>query len=234
MSEGGVEALEEQARVFSESVDGLLAACFPDAPGMHVTELDDRVRIRPDGQGPQSGGVPLLARGQQLAWLRFHYSCRLDQTEKYLAIDYSNVWIVSSKDRTPLFRFEYAYDSLTKPHAHIQVHGERGTLSHLLSRTRHGKPHDMSALHLPTGGARFRPNLEDVVQFLLQDCQFDAVDGWLDAVHERRAQWRAIQTRAAARAMAAEAAAELRELGYTVTPPPGGDPEPGRKARFAW
>jgi hypothetical protein len=92
----------------------------------------------------------------------------------------------------------------------------------------------MWTLHLPTGGARLRPNLEDVIQFLMAECGFDAMEKWREAVDENRAEWRAIQTRAATRAMAAEAAQELRDLGYGVTPPDAGEPEPGRKARFAW
>ena len=40
----------------------------------------------------------------------------------------------------------------------------------------------MSALQLPTGGARFRPTLEDLIQFLIADCRFDADDSWEAAV----------------------------------------------------
>lgn len=227
-------SLEEQARRFSDKVGHLLRACFPDAPGMIVTELDERVRIHPEGQTPRAGGVPLRANALELAWLRVHYSCRLDHVERYLAVDAASFWVVSTKDRSPLIRFEYKYQSRTAPHAHIQLHGERGALTHLLTRCGHNRAHEMSALHLPTGGPRFRPNLEDVIQFLIDDVGVDAVDGWLDAVHERRAEWRSIQTKAAARAMAHDAAEALREIGYTVTPPPEGEPEPGHKARFAW
>jgi hypothetical protein len=249
VSEGGTELdieawLEAKAREFSDKIGALLAACFPGTPDMRVTPLGKRVRIRPDGQllatddptGDQSerGGVPLHVRGVLLAWLRINYSCRPDSTLEHLAIDSSKLWVVSTKDRSPLFRFEYVYDSRSAPHSHIQVHAERGTLSHLLARTGHNRPHEMSALHLPTGGARFRPDLEDVIQFLIVECGFDNLPDWKAAVDERRAEWRAIQTRAAARALPAEAAEALRKIGYTVTPPSEGDPDPGRNARFAW
>jgi hypothetical protein len=161
-------------------------------------------------------------------------TCRPDSTGKHLAVDGSKFWLVSTKDRSPLIRFEYEYDARTTPHSHIHVHAERGTLSHLLTRTRRDRAHDMSALHLPTGGSRFRPDLEDVVQFLIAECGVDKVAGWKQAVKERRAEWRAIQTRAAVRAMAPVAAEELRVAGYTVIPPEDGEPHLGRKARWAW
>lgn len=107
-------------------------------------------------------------------------------------------------------------------------------LFHISCQRQVTQPHDMGALHLPTGGQRFRPNLEDVIQFLIADCHFDHLDKWKDAVDEARADWRVIQVKAAVRAMAVHAAAELEELGYTVVPPEGGHPAVGTKARFAW
>ena len=92
----------------------------------------------------------------------------------------------------------------------------------------------MGALHLPTGGQRFRPDLEDVIQFLITDCLFDHLDGWKNTVAAARADWRVIQVKATTRAMAVHAVAALEELGYTVTPPEGGHPQVGEKARFAW
>jgi hypothetical protein len=231
--------LEDEARTFADKIGDLLASTLPDAPNMRVSVLGSKLWIRPDGQtldekGRERGGVPLQIKGAPLAWLRVTYSCRPDSMGKYLAVDGSKFWIVSTKDRSPLIRFEYEYEARTTPHSHIHVHAERGTLSHLLTRTQHAKAHDMSALHLPTGGSRFRPDLEDVVQFLITECGVDNVKGWKTAVDERRAEFRVIQARSVARAMAREAAAELRGLGYTVLPPEDGEPELGQKARFAW
>jgi hypothetical protein len=225
---------DDQVHQFAEKISTLLSRSLPGAPQVEITQVGHRARITPAGQTERSGGVPLFANGEIYARLRIDYLCWLDVTRQFLAVDASKIWILAEVDRTPIFRFEYLYDAEWVPHSHIQVHGQRGALSHLLSKTGHKVPHDMSALHLPTGGARFRPDLEDVIQFLIVDCKFDALDGWRDAVDEARAAWRAIQTRAVTRAMAAEAAQQLQSMGYTVTPPAGGHPEPGRKARFAW
>jgi hypothetical protein len=222
------------AQQFADKVGRLLAACLPQAPGMEVKQAGKRVNITPEGQDGKSGGVPLLVHGETLAWLRLTYSCRMDSPQTYLAVDKSSIWVVADVDRTPIFRFDYLYDADWVPHSHIQVHGQRGALSHLLSKTGHRSPHNMGALHLPTGGQRFRPDLEDVVQFLIADCGFDSLDGWRTAVEAARADWRVIQVKAATRAMAVHAAAALEELGYSVIPPAAGHPPVGEKARFAW
>jgi hypothetical protein len=230
----GLPDLTLLAQQFADGIDHLLTECLPQAPCMEVKRVGNRVGINPEGQDRKSGGVPLLVNGGTLAWLRLSYLCRLDLPQTYLAVDRSSIWVVADMDRTPIFRFDYLYDADWVPHSHIQVHGQRGALSHLLSKTGHPAPHDMAALHLPTGGQRFRPGLEDVIQFLIVDCRFDHLDGWKAAVDAARAEWRATQVKAATRAMAVYAAAALEELGYTVIPPEGRHPQPGEKARFAW
>lgn len=228
------ETLLVQATRFGDQVSELLGQSFPQAPVMELTTKGTRASLSPEGQSDKQGGVPLNINGKLHAWLRIDFLCRLDVTAEFLTIDKSKIWIVATVDSTPLFRFEYLYDADWVPHSHIQVHGERGALSHLLSQTGHKRPHNMSALHLPTGGARFRPNLEDVIQFLVVDCKFDALDDWRAAVDARRAEWRKTQTRAACRALPQEAAEQLIKMGYQVTPPPGGHPHPGQKALSAW
>jgi hypothetical protein len=226
--------LVDQAADFGDVISHFLAECFADAPPLELTTKGSRASLSPVGQAEKHGGIPLVAKGERLAWLRLDFLCRLDATLEFLAIDKSKIWIVAEVDSTPIFRFEFLYEAERVPHSHIQVHGERGALAHLLSQTGHPRPHNMSALHLPTGGPRFRPNLEDVVQFLVSDCKFDALPSWRSAVDRQRAEWRRVQTRSACRALPEEAAVQLSKMGYTVTPPPGGHPRPGRKALGAW
>jgi hypothetical protein len=104
----------------------------------------------------------------------------------------------------------------TRPHSHVQFHGHRGALSHLLSRAGHPTPHDVSSLHLPTGGSRFRPCLEDVVQFLIAECSFDHLADWQRHVDAGRERWRRRQVAAAVRAVPSEAVRVLEDMGYTV------------------
>jgi hypothetical protein len=227
--------LAEQVHAFAATLDSLVEKCLPRAPGITVTSFDDRFTIVPgDQHSEKKGGVPLAVQGDVLAYLRFNYLCRFDVTREFLAIDKSKVWIVAAVDNTPIFRYEFLYEADRVPHSHIQVHGQRGALSHLLSKAGHPSPHDMAALHLPTGGARFRPNLEDVIQFLIVDCRFDSLSTWRQAVDRERAASRVIQTRSVVRAMADVAAGQLERMGYAVTPPNEGHPPRGGRAQFAW
>ena len=226
--------LLDEATKFADRTSSLLAECLPGAPPIEVTYTKNRASLSPIGQTEKSGGVPLMARGQRLAWMRLDFLCRLDSSSEFLAIDKSKIWVVAEVDNTPIFRFEYLYDAEWVPHSHIQVHGERGALSHLLSRTKHSKPHSLSSLHLPTGGARFRPGLEDVIQFLVEDCRFDKLPSWKKAVARERTEWRRIQTRTVARAWPEEAADQLMTMGYVVTPPDDGHPVPSVKTKEAW
>jgi len=155
--------------------------------------------------------------------MRLSVACQLDSLGQYLAVEESTFNLLAVLDRTPVFRVHYRHDSTVRPTAHVHVHGHRGALSHLLSQAGHDSPHDMSSLHIPFGGSRFRPCLEDFIQFLICECKFDAVSGWQTHVAAGRERWRRRQAAAVVRDVPEEAAQILRRLGYAVetpNPPP--------------
>lgn len=171
--------------------------------------------------GENAQGVPLFIDRRRVATLMVRSACRLDSADRYLAIEYSAFSVRADVDRTPILRYEYRRDMDSAPTAHLHVHAHRGALSHLLSRSGHERPHDMSALHFPVGGSRFRPCLEDLLQFLIQECGFDSRPGWHAAVAAGREQWRLRQVAAVARDAPQEVARVLAaEYGYTTLPPP--------------
>lgn len=137
-------------------------------------------------------------------------------------------------DRTPVLRFEYIRQANRAPAAHVQVHAHRGALSLLLAQANHHKAHDMSALHIPVGGARFRPCIEDVIQMLAEEFGFDTLGTWRQAVAEGRESWRRKQVRAVVRDWQSEAADVLGSLGYTVTPPHPEGVDVPTDARTRW
>lgn len=184
-----------------------------------------------DGRGHV---VPLYVKGDRLASLKVSYQCCLDSRGTWLAIHASSFTLVADVDRIPVLRFDYMREMHSAPHAHIQVNAHRGALSHLLSQAGHATPHDMSSLHIPVGGSRLRPCIEDLLQFLITECEFDSVAGWEQHVNAGRERWRRTQVAALARAIPTEAARVLTDLGYAVTPPPEGHPEESDKALHAW
>jgi hypothetical protein len=186
------------------------------------------------GKTPGSARIPLLVNGEELAQLGLVIYLGMDAVDKYLKTVRMDLSVLSTLDRTPLVRLEYQADMHTAPIAHWQIHAERGAFSHLLARAHAirpmvvSKPHNLSSLHLPVGGERFRPCLEDFLQFLVQECGVDALDSWEDIIRAGREEWRRRQTRTVVRDAQAEAAASLREAGWTVTPPAE---DPGESVR---
>jgi hypothetical protein len=161
--------------------------------------------------------------GADLATLRVNYKLCTDAFSQWLAVEHATFELKASIDRAPIIRWDYDRDARRKPSSHVQVTAHRGALSHLLSRLSHPTPHSLESLHIPTGGERFRPCLEDVIEFLITDCGFSGRPGWQQVVREGRAKWRRIQTGVVVRDAPAVAADVLRRLDYTVTPPEGGD-----------
>lgn len=216
---------------------GLLCGALPHLPDppIEVLTLEGRSVIRTVAHRLKERvkGLPLFVQGNVLASLDLSVSCQLDSQGCYLAVQRSSYGLTAAVDRTPVLRIDYRRDMYSAPAAHIQVHGHRGALSHLLSQAGHGSPHDMAALHIPVGGSRFRPCLEDFVQFLISECKLDCKPGWEQHVEAGRERWRLLQAATVARDMPEEVARVLRELGYDVTAP---DPVPptSQKALHNW
>jgi hypothetical protein len=70
---------------------------------------------------------------------------------------------------------------------------------------------ELSRLHLPVGGRRYRPTLEDVIEFLVTEKLAEPRDGWRAVVDAQRCHWETIQLKAAVRRNPQAAAEVLRE-----------------------
>lgn len=223
--------LKQQAEEFGQEMAGLLSATLPSLPDQPIDILQrgNRFIIRPtDGTL-----LPLHIDGQVLASLKLSVACELDSASRYLAVSESTFSLLATLDRTPIIRVHYYREPQTVPGAHVHVHGHRGALSHLLSQCGHAKPHEMASLHIPVGGSRFRPCLEDFIQFLICECGFEHHADWKRHVEAGRERWRRRQAATVVRDVPDEAVRALRDLGYTVQPP---DPEPmpSLKALRSW
>lgn len=232
MAEGNAstDSLYEQAEEFARELSETLVGSLPSSPEAvaEVADAAERVIVRPERD------VPLLIDGERFGDLRVRIRCQLDSRGTWLAVESSSFQLVAAVDRAPIIRFDYLRQPKSVPAAHVQVHAHRGALTHLLSQAGHRKPHDMAALHIPVGGARLRPCLEDVIQFLVADCGFDAVDGWQEVLNAGRARWRRTQAKAITRDFPAEAGEVLESMGYLVTAPEAGHPDSSEKALYSW
>jgi hypothetical protein len=238
----GGPSLAERSATFAEEVQESLDGVLPGKRRIVSRRLDgiDRYIVQPEGNSSAQRRIPVYVDGEHLADFSVSLFLDLDRTGRYLKTVRSDIAVHSVLDRTPLVRLEYRADMHTAPIAHWQIHAERGSFSHLLARAHAHrpdlveKPHDLSSLHFPVGGERFRPCLEDVLQFLVLECGVDAHGDWEAAVSKGREAWRRRQLGSAVRDAPDEAARVLMEAGWAVEPPPDG-PEPGkREALTAW
>lgn len=215
----------EQVIKFAADVENAITALEHDDKWQIEAELaspdSDRLRAVIDGS------VDLCAPGDdvgdELAELNVVYKLCVDSYSRYLAVEHSKFELKAKLDRAPIIRWEYDREARSKPSSHVQITAHRGALSHILSRLNHDTPHSIESLHLPMGGERFRPCLEDVVEFLIRDCGFPGSEGWKAVVRDGRAKWRRIQTRVAVRDAPSAAVAQLEAMGYVVTPPDDGE-----------
>ncbi|WP_240649499.1 hypothetical protein [Streptomyces sp. Z26] len=87
----------------------------------------------------------------------------------------------------------------------------------------------LSEMHLPVGGHRMRPALEDVLLFLQREFAIDTAQGWRAVLDEHLCNWRDLQLKSAVRDNPEAAAEVLRLLGYQVRSPtvvaPRSDPD---------
>jgi len=215
--------LAKRSREFAGEIADLLTRTVgcPFAVVSVAASDGEKYVVRP---ADDAGGlvlIPLTVGGEHLADLEIVMYQMLDRTGTHLKTSKTDFRIFSTIDRTPLLRLEYDTAARVVPTAHWQFHAERGAFSHLLtiaSRTRQVRgPGDLSKLHLPVGGERFRPGLEDLLELLIRDCGIDAADGWEDAITEGRKRWRLRQLRSAVRDQQEETAALPSDLGWKVT-----------------
>jgi hypothetical protein len=218
------DSLEAASAKFATAIQATLDGVLPGEREIISRRAPDLERYVVGAQDRE--GVPLLVGAEPLATLSLSMYLSLDRTGTFLKTVRSDMAVKSTLDRTPLIRLDYRADMGRAPTSHWQVHAERGAFSHLLARAhavdpaRVKKPHDLSSLHIPVGGERFRPCLEDLLQFLVQECGVDSKDGWLDVVERGRELWRHRQLRATIRDAQEETADVLRGLGWSVEASP--------------
>ncbi|SEB53403.1 hypothetical protein SAMN04488531_0971 [Corynebacterium coyleae] len=161
----------------------------------------------------------------QLFHVIINYELSSDSSEKFLAVKSSKFELRVAT--SPGIRFEFERDYTSAPCAHIHYSGVAGLLSPALMQNfqdKSGNPRKkgrLDELHLPVGGKRFRPSLEDFLYFVISECGFRGRPGWEPALQERRRVWLSKQASAATRDHPEAAAEALRDLGFTVTPPEG-------------
>lgn len=139
--------------------------------------------------------------------------------------------LATAGDNDILFHYDFIRDMHSLiPSAHINVHGSNDSATRLMllcgsgqrgkSRRRKyvkdGEFPTFSKLHLPVGGDRFRPGLEDVLQLAAYEFQIDTRDGWQDVIESSREEYRKRQLGALVHEFPDIAFETLKDDGYVI------------------
>lgn len=189
-----LDRAEEFAADLADLLDRTVADDAPVRAQVHGT----RIVVGAFDSDGEATTVPLQVQGEHRLALRLRFQCEWDFARRFLAIDSSEFALKLPHRSEPLIRFDYLRDHSWAP-AHIQIHAESAALGWLHAYTGSRKPPRVQELHLPVGGKRLRPSLEDVIEFAIQDLAVDAKPDAQRRIEEGRARWRRLQVLAAIR-----------------------------------
>jgi hypothetical protein len=155
-----------------------------------------------------------VGQGRPHGWMEISYRLCLDAEGEYLTVVSSYVGIYAhDSDRSLLCHVDYERNkSHGYPEAHLQVDGQSDALAawRLTDGTRDRELRD---LHFPVGGRRYRPALEDVIEFLIVERLAKPRPGWEKVLSSSRDDFRRRQLRAAIRRDPDTARQMVEELG---------------------
>lgn len=230
---------EEFADSLTTTVRGILGPEVPRFAAIYVPKSKGKRHLVVRTQSPrgqESPPIPIMIHGLRRLDLIVELRCTWDGHRDYLAIEKSAIAVRMTGTSEPLFRWEFLRSPLSRiPSAHFQIHAHRDEIVYLLLAGGATSPRAVKRagelasdqpdlprvcdVHIPLGGARFRPCLEDVLQFLIEEFGISCQNGWRPAIEAGRLNWRKIQAGAVARDFPDEAARVLESLGYEVTAP---------------
>lgn len=162
------------------------------------------------------------SRRRPVVYLYLMHSYELDPEGVYLTMTSSTMSLYTSakmEDDQLIVGIDYARSSPNQyPGAHLHVAGSRDDLDAVYLGDER-KTRKLRDLHLPVGGKRFRPTLEDLVEFMVTEEMVQPHSDWRTTLNDHRAKWETIQLKAAVRRNQQDAADALRESGWLVSRP---------------
>lgn len=215
--------LEAEARIFAADVADLLNRTVTDGMRLAAVVSDSRGTTVHVGRGIgrrdlNVKSLPLtIGKRLPVAHLFVAYLLESDPEREHLAVVKSQYGIYRDGDsRQMLVHWDYQREPKNAyAAAHVQVNGECEHFDILTEQARNAgrvsPKRPLRDFHFPVGGRRFRPTLEDVVEFLAVEGLAEVRSDWATAVKEHRERWEERQLRAAVRRFPEIALAQLRE-----------------------
>jgi len=158
-------------------------------------------------------GLPLTTTGKAPKfYLGLTFRLEADEDRRYLMVTSSVIALSLDHELDQvLFHYDYERDKVDGyPEAHLQVCASSDAWEQA-GRRLDGRQRMLERLHLPVGPRRFRPSVEDVIDFLITEQLVSPRDGWAEEIRRGRERFRLKQLRAAIRRDPETAIAFLRE-----------------------
>jgi hypothetical protein len=176
--------------------------------------------------------IPLLT-GKAFArlWLDLGYTVLFDPDGKFMVKSSIFGLKTGVNAEHEIFRVDYEREKQKYPASHIQVIGSNDALRSLFQAM--GIPKQrLEDLHFPCGGKRYRPIIEDVVEFVITEGlvgkSAEDSQAILKLLANRRADFQRVQLAAAIRGDIETTIGALDELGYDVKRRPATRGRPGK------
>ncbi len=164
--------------------------------------------------------VPLtISKAPARLYLSVLHTLELDDSGTFLTTDKSTYTLQADSDTAPILTYDFVREPPNEfPEAHFHIHGEADVLRHMLQAGGRGKDKPAD-LHLPVGGRRFRPCLEDIIEFCILERLVTPRQGWQSALHSSRDEYHDRQLRAAVHRNPTPASEALKRDGWQVIAP---------------
>jgi hypothetical protein len=231
--------LDIEARKFADKIQEILNGTITSDIKISVSKPFENYQvldIAPEGSKiGKFALVPItsfLQEGEEpWLWLLVWYQVKLVGPKKYFGVDSSGFGLSVSKDTgRPIVRIEFDRDKGFEPDhegtgfhtrnsAHVQIHGESADFGYVKGRLNLGPKKKLQDIHFPVGGRRFRPTLEDFIEFLHAEGLIPALKpDAREILNSSRRDWRRIQLAAAIENDLIDAIQAIEDLGYEVIP----------------
>lgn len=148
--------------------------------------------------------------------LRAHWAFGPNTSGQWIKVLWSQfgIYVKSKSDWAPFVRLEVDPNKDEWAASHLNITGESTLLGYIWGRA--GKPRRrLQALHFPVGGFRFRPCLEDFLEFVIDEGLVPGRTGWNEALNATRDEYRLKQFRSLVTKYPNEARAVLDDLETT-------------------
>lgn len=183
--------------------------------GYNITKRDQDLRT----------GIPLTISNKSAKfYLGFFMHLEADDSNQYMMVKQSMTLLALDADLSnELLHYDFergkAQQGKGYPEAHLQI---CASSDHWESAGRRSAEDRLALakMHLPVGpegGRRFRPSLEDVIEFLIVEDLVARRDKWEDALNKTRRPFQELQLKAAVRRNQQLAKEALEVEGWTVT-----------------